>query len=128
MKLFLKIFCIFVVIIMLAVFFFMRELYEVKNLTINDVSPTTLSDGEYRGKSNLLFRSNELIVTVKEHKIIKIDIVRDAMVPVEEFRLQVYPKLFKVVIEKQTTKIDVVSGATVTTKQYLKSIDNALNK
>lgn len=32
------------------------------------------------------------------------------------------------VIENQNTNIDVISGATVTCKAYLKSIENALKK
>lgn len=132
MKLFLKIFGIFLVIVILfggaASFIFMRELNEVKNFAINDVNPTVLDDGIYHGKMSAGLRTNELAVTVKGHRIVRIDIVKDAMFPVKESRLTVYPELFREVIEKQSTKVDVVSGATVTTKQYLKSIENALNK
>jgi len=111
-----------------SAFAFMMELKEIKNITINDVAPEELSDGKYYGESGFLFRSNKLAVTIKNHEISQIDILRDAMIPVEELRKEVYTELFKEVIEKQTTKIDTVSGATATTKQYLKSIDNALNK
>ena len=34
----------------------------------------------------------------------------------------------KSVIERQTLQVDVISGATVTMKAYLKSIENALEK
>ena len=41
----------------------------------------------------------------------------------DEFLNNLYSK----VIEKQSLEIDVTSGATLTTKAYLKSIENAYN-
>lgn len=36
------------------------ELKEIKKTEINDVVPSTLSDGKYYGKTGFLFRSNKL--------------------------------------------------------------------
>lgn len=36
-------------------------------------------------------------------------------------------ELFSDVIKSQNTTVDTISGATVTSKAYLKSIENALN-
>jgi uncharacterized protein with FMN-binding domain len=81
-------------------------------------------DGTYTGKYDGGRWSNELSVTVKDHKITKIDVVKDVTFPKPEWTDQ----LFKEVIEKQSVDVDVVSGATVTSKAYLKSIENALAK
>ena len=37
-------------------------------------------------------------------------------------------ELFDKIIQKQNTEVDIVSGATVTSKAYMKSIENALKK
>jgi uncharacterized protein with FMN-binding domain len=48
--------------------------------------------------------------------------VKDVAIPKPEWAKQLFDK----VIEKQNTDVDVISGATITSKAYLKSIENAL--
>lgn len=117
---------IIVILLGLIAGLFIYELDHTRNLAIGSVDLMGIDDGVYRGQSGLLLRSNALAVTVADHKITKIEILRDAMCPVEDMREPVYTELFTAVIERQTIDVDVVSGATVTTKQYLKSIENAL--
>jgi uncharacterized protein with FMN-binding domain len=60
---------------------------------------------------------------VENHKITKIDIVKD----VTFSKPDVSEELFMRVMESQDTRVDAVTGATVTSKAYLKAIENALN-
>lgn len=93
------------------------------NVRINDIDLSAVRDGEYTGVYNSGRWSNKVNVTVKDHKITGIKYIKDvvfSMKPVQD-------KVISDVEEKQSLKIDAISGATVTSKAYLKSIENALN-
>lgn len=128
MKMFLKIVLsiviIFVLIIAGAVFFLSRGLSQVSKLTISNVNTSTLNDGAYNGKYDNGRFSNELTVTVKEHKITDIKVIKD----VQFSKPEMTKELFDRVIEAQSIEVDVISGATVTSNAYLKAIENALKK
>lgn len=95
-----------------------------KNIEINGLNMTNIEDGTYKGKYEFGRWSNELEVAVKDNIITDIKVVSD----VKYAKSAVSDKLFAEVIEAQDTKVDTVSGATVTSKAYLKSIENALIK
>jgi uncharacterized protein with FMN-binding domain len=107
-----------------GVFFITRGLKSGVNLIINNVDLSSLSDGTYDGKYNAGRWTNEMNVTIKDHKITKLDVVKDVSIS----KFEVTNAMLSKVIKKQNTNVDVVSGATVTSKAYLKSIENALNK
>ena len=107
-----------------GVFFITRGLKSGVNLVINNVDLSSLSDGTYDGKYNAGRWTNEMNVTIKDHKITKLDVVKDVSIS----KFEVTNAMLSKVIKKQNTNVDVVSGATVTSKAYLKSIENALNK
>ena len=67
--------------------------------------------------------SNEVAVTISDHQISQIDVVKT----VKFEKPEATDALFSRVIQKQDTTVDVISGATVTSKAYLKSIENALS-
>ncbi|MBC3796335.1 FMN-binding protein [Acetobacterium tundrae] len=94
-----------------------------KNLVINSVDPTQVSDGVYTGSYQGGRWSNEVEVTVSEKKITQINVIKS----VKFEKPEVTNALINNVIEKQNTLVDSVSGATVTSKAYLKSIENALS-
>jgi len=97
---------------------------EGKNVEITGLNLSNIEDGTYKGKFDFQRWSNELNVVVKEHKITDIEIVKDVRFPNPELTSQ----LFEEVIEVQDTTVDIVSGSTVTSKAYLKAIENALKK
>ena len=109
-------------IAIVGVVFITRGLKSGINLVVNDVNLSSLSDGMYNGKYNAGRWSNEMNITIKEHKIIKIDVVKDVFFSKPE----VTKALLSKVLEKQNTNVDVISGATVTSKAYLKAIENSL--
>jgi uncharacterized protein with FMN-binding domain len=81
-------------------------------------------DGTYTGSFSGGRWSNTVKVTVRDHKITDIKIVKDI-----EFKSAKVPsELFQRVEQAQSLQVDTVTGATVTSKAYLKAIENALNK
>ena len=60
---------------------------------------------------------------MKNHRITQLEAVEAIGAADDAFS----QRLFDAVIAAQDTRIDTVSGATVTTKAYLKAIENALN-
>lgn len=107
-----------------GILFISRGLSSGMNLVINDVELSSLNDGIYNGKYDAGRWTNEMNVTIKDHKIIKIDVVKD----VSFSKPEVTEAIISTVIENQNIKVDVVSGATVTSKAYLKAMENALKK
>ena len=88
------------------------------------VTAQGLTDGAYEGGYDGGRWTNRVKVTVTGEKITDIAIEQNVMFPLNN----VPPELFQRVIDAQTTKVDVVASATVTSKAYLKSIENALIK
>ena len=123
-KIVLSIILVFVLIGVGGIFYITRGLESGKSLVIKDVNPFSISDGTYSGKYSSGRWTNELNVTVKQGKITKIDVVKD----VKFSKPEVTKELFDRIVKKQNTEVDIVSGATVTSKAYLKSIENALKK
>lgn len=106
-----------------GVFYLSRGLEEGVNVVINPVNLSEIKDGVYNGRNDFGRWTNELNVTVANNKITNIEIVKDVMIVSPELSTE----LFQNVIEEQNIDVDVVSGGTVTSKAYLKSIENALN-
>jgi uncharacterized protein with FMN-binding domain len=101
---------------------FMTGLDKGRKVIVGTVNLSTVADGTYEGNYALNRWTNTLKVTVKDHKITEISVVKDVV-----FKLDSVTKgVFAAVINKQSLAIDIQSGATVTTKAYLKSIENAL--
>lgn len=118
------IFLLIVVIAAAGVFYVSRGLEEGLNVEINPVNLSEVEDGVYTGRNDFGRWTNELIVKVENHKITNIEIKKDVKIANPELS----SKIFQKVIEAQNTTVDAVSGGTVTSKAYLKSIENALNK
>lgn len=105
-------------------FYMTRGLNPGKNMIINPINISQLKDGVYKGKYNGGRWSNEVNVTLKNKKTAQIAIVKRVVFE----KTEVSRELINKVIKKQDTNVDVISGATVTSKAYLKSIENALSK
>lgn len=98
-----------------------RGLKEGKEVVINSVDFAQLKDGIYTGKYDFGRWANEVEVTVKDKKVTSINIIKDVKFPVDTAKV-----VINTVIEKQTLSVDIISGATITSKSYLKAIENAL--
>lgn len=126
MKKFLKILVSVIIAGMLLVagagLFFSSGLKEGQNIELAGVDISTLDDGTYSGQFKNGRWSNKVSVSVRDQMIQDIELVDDMLVADPK----VTQAIFDRVLEKQNTDVDVVTGATVTSKAYLKSIENAL--
>ncbi len=104
-----------------GIFYLTRGLNE--DISLDGINISSLNDGIYRGDYKAGRWTNELIITVSGQKITEIKIEDD----VTFAKPDVSDELFNKVITSQNTTVDAVSGATITSKAYLKSIENALN-
>ena len=93
-----------------------------ERLQVGKVDFSKLRDGVYEGQHKGGRWSNQVRVTVASGKVTEIDIVRDVWFRRPELTEQVISD----VIESQSLEVDIVSGATITTRAYLKAMENAL--
>ena len=107
-----------------GIFYITNGLEAGENMTINPVNLAEVNDGTYIGTYAGGRWSNEVEVTVANHQISNIDVVKTISLESPEMTSTIISS----VIEKQNTTVDTVSGATVSSKAYLKSIENALSR
>ena len=96
-----------------------------RDTTLVGIDPSNLADGSYVGSYSNWRWSNSLVVHIADGGISGIEIEKDVFA---SFITNASNELFKRVIEAQNTVVDAVSGATVTSKAYLKSIEDAISK
>jgi len=98
------------------------NLKQLENLPISEVNLMELDDGSYTGNYKVFPVSAEVRVTMNNHKITEIELIEHKNG--EGAAAEVIPEK---VVEAQTLDVDVVSGATYSSKVILKAIENALN-
>ena len=96
---------------------------DIKDVQIRDIEIDKLPNAIYTGELTGSRFGNKLEVTVREGRIVDIRIVKDMAIAIPELSAD----LFNKVMAKQSLQIDSVSGATVSTKAYLKSLEMALD-
>lgn len=99
-----------------------RELAAVRNIKIENVNLQEIDDGIYRGSYTYGSYTYEVEVKVNDHKISEIDIVSNRDTSHSKKAEGIIIK----VVEEQSLDVDIVAGATTTSKALLKSIENAL--
>lgn len=122
LKIIVSIILIFILIFAGGIFYLSRGLN--KDIQLTGVNISNINDGVYEGKYSGGRWTNELKITIKDKKITDIDIVDD----VTFSKPSVSVELFERVKKAQNTTVDAVSEATITSRAYLKSIENAINK
>jgi len=110
---------------LLGLFLFVTNgLTEGKNVVLNGIDLSGIPDGMYIGMYDFKRWSNTVHAHVKDNEIVSIEIVKD--VPGAEVT-DCSGEVLRRVLEAQDTRVDAVTGATVTSKAYLKAIEDALN-
>jgi uncharacterized protein with FMN-binding domain len=94
---------------------------QVADITISNVDISKIADGTYNGSYEVLWVAAEVRVTVKNHKIEAIDLVKHKNG--RGTSAEIIPSK---VVEAQSLEVDIVSGATSSSKVILKAIENAL--
>ena len=98
------------------------NLNQLTDLKISNVDISKVDDGTYAGSYKVFPITVEVEVTIKNHQIAGIELVKHKSgqgSPAEIIQDKV--------LEAQTLEVDVVSGATYSSKVILKAIENALN-
>ena len=95
-----------------------------KTLTVQMPDLNQLNDGVYRGNYELTDTPVKvtLDVVIQDQRISKIEIIKHTSSPIGKKS----EKIIESVIEKQSLEVDVISGATASSKTILKAIENAL--
>jgi len=117
--------CVVLVIILAIVGFtlwFTHGLSSYAKMPIKKFDFLKVPDGTYKGSFNGGRFSNTVMVTVKNHKVTDIAILKDVT-----FKMSKVSQLFGRVIKAQSLNVDTLTGATVTSKAFLKSVENALS-
>ena len=101
-----------------------EEVERIKGMEISHVDPATVPDGEYFGESPFTERYLYRVkVTVKGGRMVDIDVLEDGTGnEYAEKGLGVIERILK----EQSPDVDVVTGATVTSKSLMKCVERAL--
>lgn len=94
---------------------------KVAAITVSEVDLSKVADGSYKGSLDVDYVAVEVEVTVKNHKIEKINLLKH-----RNDRGKKAEAILKQIIEKQSLKVDAVSGATASSRVILKSVETAL--
>lgn len=100
-----------------------QNLQNLMTQEIESIIITEIDDGIYHGKYEVFPVSVELNVEVKDHQIIKIDIIKH-----DNGQGKPAETIINTVIEYNSIDVDVVSGASYSSKTILHAISNALNQ
>lgn len=101
-----------------------KEMKSVRAMPIETVDLASVQDGTFQGDFSYGGFTYEVAVAVKDHRIETIDILKNRDTKHAKQAEGVVPK----VLSAQTVNVDVVTGATTTSKALLKAIENALKK
>ena len=105
-----------------------REHAEARNVTLDGADFSKLKDGIYTGVYEggmYKWRANEVKVTVNSGKVTDIQQTSTKDPAADKFDKEL---LYKRVIDSQSLQVDTISSATLTSKAYLKAIEDALIK
>lgn len=127
MKTFLKVIGIILGILVLivgsGVLFLKSGMDRTEAVTLQGKTAAGLKDGIYEGQYAGGRFSNTIHVTVKKEAILEVNVIKPALIEKPEFR----ESFTATVLNAQGTDVDAQTGATLSTKAYLMSIENALS-
>lgn len=93
-----------------------------RNLVIGDPDFTQMADGNYVGQYVHGRWTNQVRLQVTAGRVVDVMVLKDVRFPRPEWTRA----LFDTVIQRQSLQVDAISGATITSKAYLKAMENAL--
>lgn len=127
-----KLYIIIIVILVLALVYIIAKIFlsrfkagleNIDKLEINDIDLNSVEDGDYIGSCSAFPVSAEVKVTVKNHTIKEIELIKHNNGRGKD--AEIIPQK---VTDTQSLSVDTVSGATYSSKVILKAIHDALVK
>ena len=94
------------------------------NLELENVALETIPDGVYEGSYSGMRWSNTVAVTVENHEITDIDVIKSQVF----IKPETVDALMQGVISEQSLDIDAVSSATADSHAFLAAVEDALQK
>lgn len=113
---------IIIILIISALFVLMNGMKDIESLTVESLDLNSLEDGSYTGTFDITRWSNTVEVKIENHRITEISVIDDVMIDLEGLT----HRLFESVIQNQSLDVDIETGTSITSKAYLKAIENAL--
>lgn len=113
---------IIIILIISALFVLMNGMKDIESLTVESLDLNSLEDGSYTGTFDITRWSNTVEVKIENHRITEISVIDDVMIDLEGLT----NRLFESVIQNQSLDVDIETGTSITSKAYLKAIENAL--
>lgn len=109
-----------------------EEHKEAANLYISNINFQSLKTGTFRGyyEGGMYgWRENECLVTVDSTSTGSVQVVAVELIrSVEDRPHSFFAELYHRVIDRQSLQVDVITGATLTSRAHLKALENALIK
>lgn len=99
-------------------------LQETQHLILNAVDLSTIGDGTYRGKYVKGRFTCEVEVVVNDHAIVDVKLISSSRIAVPA----IYQELMARIKNTNTLPVDTISGATASSKAFLKAVENALKQ
>ena len=113
--------CTILFVLIGASLYLKRLVNDVNSITVSNLNMANITDGIYVGKYSITPVYVEVEASVTEHKITNIKIIKH-----ENGLGGKAEKIVDDVISRQSLEVDAVSGATVSSKCIIKTIENAL--
>jgi len=108
----------------IMMFILMNGMNKAQAIDLNQINLSQIEEGKYLGSYETTRWTNTVEVTIIDHKITKIELIDDVMIALEGLS----DRLFKQVIDTQSLDVDIETGSTITSKAYLKAIENAIGE
>jgi uncharacterized protein with FMN-binding domain len=102
----------------------LQEYEKVRHITINEIPLSNVADGTYSGTYNYADTGSTVEVTVNDHQIENFEIQETGLNT--DYAKRAAKEIVPKVINAQSNTVDVVSGATTSSKAYLKALEYAL--
>jgi uncharacterized protein with FMN-binding domain len=122
MKVLLIVLSVLAVIAVLMLFVLFYGMGSIKRSIIHEVDLSRIADGTYHGAFHKGRWTYDVEVTIQDHGITAVKNTNPRMESFKELNDAIAANL----VEAQRIPIDTVSGATVSTKAFLKAVVNAL--
>jgi len=100
------------------------KLNKIRNMPIKNIVITKVNDGIYKGEAYVGNYTYKVKVTVENHKIVNIEGVDNRKSPYVTYAEGVFTKIIK----QQRVDVDAITGATTTSKAFMKAVENALGE